>query len=86
MLSFAATLEALRDAGLYPPPEELKEETGLAIGGGAGGLLEAEEFYKYYLKIMTGTRSFPPSHLCFAHLLPTVSPLLSALWVLNQLS
>ena len=26
MLSFAAALEALRDAGLYPPPEELKDE------------------------------------------------------------
>ena len=50
MLSFAATLEALRDAGLYPPPEELKEEIGLAIGGGAGGLLEAEEFYEDLLK------------------------------------
>jgi len=50
MLSFAATLEALRDAALYPPPEELKEEIGLAIGGGAGGLLEAEEFYEDLLK------------------------------------
>jgi 3-oxoacyl-[acyl-carrier-protein] synthase II len=50
MLSFAATMEALRDAGLYPPPEELKEEIGLAIGGGAGGLLEAEEFYRDFLK------------------------------------
>jgi 3-oxoacyl-[acyl-carrier-protein] synthase II len=50
MLSFAATLEALRDAALYPPPEELKEEIGIAIGGGAGGLLEAEEFYADFLK------------------------------------
>ena len=50
MLSFAATLEALRDAGLYPLPEELKEETGVAIGGGAGGLLEAENFYGDLLK------------------------------------
>jgi 3-oxoacyl-[acyl-carrier-protein] synthase II len=49
-LSFAATLEALRDAGLYSPPEELKEEIGVAIGGGAGGLLEAEEFYRDFLK------------------------------------
>jgi 3-oxoacyl-[acyl-carrier-protein] synthase II len=45
MLSFAATLEALRDAGFYPLPEELKEEMGVVIGGGAGGLLEAEDFY-----------------------------------------
>lgn len=50
MLSFAATLEALRDAALYPPPEELKEKIGIAIGGGAGGLLEAEEFYADFLK------------------------------------
>ncbi|MFA5321106.1 MAG: beta-ketoacyl-[acyl-carrier-protein] synthase family protein [Smithella sp.] len=49
-LSFAATLEALRDAGLYPPPEELKGDTGVAIGGGAGGLLEAEAFHRDFLK------------------------------------
>lgn len=49
-LSFAATLEALRDAGLYPAPEELKNEIGIAVGGGAGGLLEAEEFYSNYTK------------------------------------
>ena len=48
--SFAATLEALRDAGLYPVPEALKEEIGIAIGGGAGGLLNAEEFYADFLK------------------------------------
>jgi 3-oxoacyl-[acyl-carrier-protein] synthase II len=50
MLSFAAALEALRDAGIYPPPDELKEEIGVVIGGGAGGLLEAEEFYGKLLK------------------------------------
>jgi 3-oxoacyl-[acyl-carrier-protein] synthase II len=50
MLSLAATLEALRDAGLYPLLEELKEEIGVSIGGGAGGLLEAEEFYRDFLK------------------------------------
>jgi len=50
ILSFAATLEALRDARLYPLPEELKEEMGVVIGGGAGGLLEAEEFYGKLLK------------------------------------
>lgn len=49
-LCLAAALEALRDAGLYPPPEKLKEEIGVAIGGGAGGLLEAEEFYRDYIK------------------------------------
>lgn len=50
MLSFAATLEALSDAGLYPLPQELAQETGVAIGGGSGGLLEAESFYKEMLK------------------------------------
>jgi 3-oxoacyl-[acyl-carrier-protein] synthase II len=50
MLSFAAALEALRDAGFCPPPDELKEEIGVVIGGGAGGLLEAEEFYGKLLK------------------------------------
>ena len=44
MLSFAATMEALRDAGLYPLPDELKEEMGAVIGGGAGGLLERKVF------------------------------------------
>ena len=50
MISFAATLEALRDAGLYPLPDSLKEEMGVAIGGGSGGLLEAESFYIELLK------------------------------------
>ncbi len=45
MLAFAATIEALRDAGLYHPPDKIKKEMGVVIGGGAGGLLEAEEFY-----------------------------------------
>ncbi len=44
-LALAATLEALKDAGLYPPPDEIRESIGVVIGGGAGGLLEAEEFY-----------------------------------------
>ena len=50
MLSFAVTLEALRDAGLYPLPDQLKEEMGVAIGGGSGGLWEAENFYGEMLK------------------------------------
>ncbi|MDI6743418.1 MAG: beta-ketoacyl-[acyl-carrier-protein] synthase family protein, partial [Smithella sp.] len=44
-LALAATLEALKDAGLDPPSGGIKEEMGVVIGGGAGGLLEAEEFY-----------------------------------------
>jgi len=50
MLSLAATLAALSQAGLYPLSPQLTEETGVAIGGGSGGLLEAEFFYRDYLK------------------------------------
>ena len=50
MISFAATLAALRDAGLDFLPDSLKEEMGVAIGGGSGGLLEAESFYMEMLK------------------------------------
>ena len=49
-LAFAATMEALTDAGLYPLPEDLKEDMGVAIGGGSGGLFEAENFYADLLK------------------------------------
>lgn len=49
-LSFAATLEALIDAGLYPLPDCLPEEMGVVIGGGSGGLLEAERAYGESLK------------------------------------
>lgn len=50
MLALSATLEALKDAGLDPPPSEIKEGMGVVIGGGGGGLLEAEEFYEKLLK------------------------------------
>jgi len=50
MISFAATLAALRDAGLDPLSDSQKEEMGVAIGGGSGGLLEAESFYMEMLK------------------------------------
>jgi 3-oxoacyl-(acyl-carrier-protein) synthase len=49
-LAFAATIEALVDAGLYPLPEEAKENMGVAVGGGSGGLFEAENFYADLLK------------------------------------
>jgi len=45
LLCFAAALEALRDAGLYPLDPAIREDMGVAIGGGSGGLLEAEGFY-----------------------------------------
>jgi 3-oxoacyl-[acyl-carrier-protein] synthase II len=44
-LALAATLEALKDAGLDSPSGGVKAGMGVVIGGGAGGLLEAEEFY-----------------------------------------
>jgi 3-oxoacyl-[acyl-carrier-protein] synthase II len=45
-MAFAATLEALRDAGLFPLPGGLRAETGVVIGGGAGGMLECEPVYR----------------------------------------
>jgi len=49
-MALAATLEALQDAGLYPLPEELCIDTGVVIGGGSGGKLEAETFFDEYLR------------------------------------
>jgi 3-oxoacyl-[acyl-carrier-protein] synthase II len=48
--AMAASLQALVQAGLDPVPAGLREEMGVAIGGGAGGLLEAESFFSDYLK------------------------------------
>lgn len=48
-MAFAAALEALKDARLYPFPEELRRDTGVGIGGGAGGMLEAEEVFRRHL-------------------------------------
>ena len=49
-MAMAAALEALSDAGLFPFPEALQPDTGVVIGGGAGGMLESEEAYRQYLK------------------------------------
>jgi 3-oxoacyl-[acyl-carrier-protein] synthase II len=49
-LAFAAALAALADAGLYPLPQQTAEETGVIIGGGSGGLFEAESFYSDLLE------------------------------------
>ncbi|MCX5826506.1 MAG: beta-ketoacyl-[acyl-carrier-protein] synthase family protein [Deltaproteobacteria bacterium] len=57
-LAFAATLEALHDAGLYPLPEAMKEDMGVAIGGGSGGLLEGESFYSDLLQKGSGKAHF----------------------------
>jgi len=58
LLAFAATLEAMRDAGLYPLTEALKEDMGVAIGGGSGGLLEGESFYGDLLQKGSGKAHF----------------------------
>jgi len=49
MMAFAAAIEALTRAGLFPYPEELSTDTGVIIGGGAGGMLQGEEFFKEYI-------------------------------------
>jgi 3-oxoacyl-[acyl-carrier-protein] synthase II len=48
-MAMAATLEALTDAGLFPLPDDLREDTGVVIGGGAGGMPEGEAAYQRYL-------------------------------------
>ncbi len=50
ILAMAAATEALKNAGLFPVPEGLLADTGVVIGGGAGGMLEGEEAYRQYLK------------------------------------
>jgi 3-oxoacyl-[acyl-carrier-protein] synthase II len=64
-MALVATLQALAQAGLYPVPEELWDEMGVVIGGGAGGLLEAETVFQDYMK--TGGRK---AH--FSRLAPVV--------------
>lgn len=49
LFALAAACEALVRANLWPFPAGLAEETGVVIGGGAGGLLEAEAFFRDYL-------------------------------------
>lgn len=48
-MAMVAAIEALTDAGLFPLPERLLKETGVIIGGGAGGMLECEAVYRDYL-------------------------------------
>ncbi|MFH0999073.1 MAG: beta-ketoacyl-[acyl-carrier-protein] synthase family protein [Pseudomonadota bacterium] len=50
IMAMAAVLEALKQAGLFPVPDALLADTGVVIGGGAGGMLEGEEAYRQYLK------------------------------------
>jgi 3-oxoacyl-[acyl-carrier-protein] synthase II len=50
ILAMAAATEALKNAGLFPVPDGLLADTGVVIGGGAGGMLEGEAAYRQYLK------------------------------------
>jgi len=50
LMAMTAALEALRDAGLFPFPKDLTADTGVVIGGGAGGMLEGEGAYRRYLQ------------------------------------
>jgi len=64
LLAMAATVQALDQAGLLPFPASLTETTGVSIGGGAGGMLEGEDFYKSYAtKGRDKTRFSPLSSL-----------------------
>ena len=49
VMAIAATVEALKDAGLFPVPASMREDTGLILGVGSGGKLEAEAVYSEYL-------------------------------------
>jgi 3-oxoacyl-[acyl-carrier-protein] synthase II len=48
-MAMVSAVEALTDAGIFPPPSELLPDTGVVIGGGAGGMLECESVYRDYL-------------------------------------
>jgi 3-oxoacyl-[acyl-carrier-protein] synthase II len=52
-MAFTAAIEALNDAGIFPVPDRLRGDTGVVIGGGAGGMLECEPVYRGHL---SGTR------------------------------
>ena len=50
LFALAAALQALKQAKLDPIPADLRDRMGVVIGGGAGGLLEAEAFFADYLR------------------------------------
>ncbi|HAR97603.1 MAG TPA: beta-ketoacyl-[acyl-carrier-protein] synthase family protein [Syntrophus sp. (in: bacteria)] len=67
--ALVAAFQALSQAGLYPVPESLRERTGTVIGGGAGGLPEAEAFFQDYLRRGGGRGRFSrlATVACAAH-------------------
>lgn len=50
IMAIAATVEALTDAGLFPFPASSGDETGLILGVGSGGKLEAEAVFREYIQ------------------------------------
>jgi len=50
LMVFAAAIEALSDARLFPFPDALCEDTGVVLGAGSGGKLEGESFYRDYIE------------------------------------
>ncbi len=58
LFALAAAVQALKQAGLDPIPAHLRDGMGVAIGGGAGGLLEAEAFFQDYLRRGAGKARF----------------------------
>lgn len=57
-MALAAALEALADAGLAPLSAPLAERTGVVIGGGAGGMLEAETAFGDWVRGRTRGAAF----------------------------
>ncbi|MFH1137001.1 MAG: beta-ketoacyl-[acyl-carrier-protein] synthase family protein [Pseudomonadota bacterium] len=49
VLGAIAASQALESSGLLPLRPETARDMGVVVGGGAGGLLEAEDFYRDYL-------------------------------------
>jgi 3-oxoacyl-[acyl-carrier-protein] synthase II len=65
LLAMAAAVQALTQAHLLPFPSSLAETTGVSIGGGAGGMLEGEEFFESYLKKGESKTRFSPLSTLF---------------------
>lgn len=64
VMAIAATVEALEDAGLFPVPASMHENTGLVLGVGSGGKLEAEAVYRDYLESPKRARFSRLASLC----------------------
>ena len=78
-MALVAAIQALVQAGLYPVPEELRDEMGVVIGGGAGGLLEAETVFQDYMK--TGGRKARFSRLASVFCASTANHLTNAFFL-----